>query len=59
MLYEVITLSVLGALATSVLQLEHSGRQATTTAFLTLALAQLWHVFSMRDPGSGWRNNFV
>ncbi len=55
----VIALSVLGALATSVLQLEQSGRQATTTAFLTLALAQLWHVFNMRDPGSGWIRNEI
>jgi len=27
-------------------------RRAVTVSFLTLALAQLWHVFTMRDPGS-------
>jgi Ca2+-transporting ATPase len=26
--------------------------QAVTISFLTLALAQLWHVFNMRDRGS-------
>ena len=33
--------------------------QGTTTAFLTLAFAQLWHVFNMRDPGSGFLRNDV
>jgi P-type Ca2+ transporter type 2C len=28
------------------------GREAVTVSFLTLALAQLWHVFNMRDPWS-------
>ncbi|MDP2620079.1 MAG: cation-translocating P-type ATPase [Hyphomicrobiales bacterium] len=61
----VITLATLGALfiARSVLALE--GEAAVTVSFLTLALAQLWHVFNMRDPRSGmlWnsitRNVFV
>jgi Ca2+-transporting ATPase len=55
----VIALSVLGALAASILWLAQSRHQATTTAFLTLALAQLWHVFSMRDRGSGWIRNEI
>ncbi len=32
--------------------------RAVTISFLTLAFAQLWHVFNMRDPASGiWRND--
>jgi Ca2+-transporting ATPase len=60
-----ITLATLGALfvARSVLALEDEA--AITVSFLTLAFAQLWHVFNMRDPRSGvfWnavtRNVFV
>ena len=33
--------------------------EATTVAFLTLAMAQLWHVFTMRNPGSGWIRNEI
>jgi Ca2+-transporting ATPase len=55
----VIALSVLAALAASILWLDRSRMQATTTAFLTLALAQLWNVFSMRDRGSGWIRNEI
>ena len=51
--------SVLAALGVAVLWLELPGRQATTVAFLTLAMAQLWHVFSMRNPGSGWLRNEI
>jgi Ca2+-transporting ATPase len=54
-----IALCVLGALAVSVVWLEKPAREATTVAFLTLALAQLWHVFTMRDPGSGWIRNEI
>ena len=33
---------------------------AITVSFLTLALVQLWHVFNMRDAGSGlWRNEIT
>ena len=32
---------------------------ALTVSFLTLASAQLWHVFNMRDPGSGLFRNDV
>ena len=48
----VIALSVLGALAVAVGVLDRHGHAATTIAFLTLAMAQLWHVFSMRDKRS-------
>ena len=47
-----ITLSVLGALALALGGLGFDDRQAVTVSFLTLALAQLWHVFTMRDRGS-------
>ncbi len=32
---------------------------AVTVSFLTLALAQLWHVFNMRDPRSGLIRNEI
>lgn len=34
-------------------------RSALTVALLTLAFAQLWHVFNMRDPGTGLLLNEV
>jgi Ca2+-transporting ATPase len=43
------------AVARHVLQLEEG--QAVTVSFLTLALAQLWHVFNMRSIGQAWRND--
>lgn len=48
-----ITIATLGALvlAREVLGLE--GEAAVTVSFLTLAFAQLWHVFNMRDPRAG------
>lgn len=55
----VMAVSVLGALGIAVLALKLPGREATTVAFLTLAMAQLWHVFTMRNPGSGWIRNEV
>jgi len=44
---------VLAALAVSVHWLEIDREQAVTISFLTLALAQLWHVFNMRAAGTG------
>jgi Ca2+-transporting ATPase len=55
----VIALSVLAALALALLWLRKPEAEATTVAFLTLALAQLWHVFSMRNRGSGWIVNEI
>jgi P-type Ca2+ transporter type 2C len=54
-----ITLATLGsyALALSWLQLETA--PAVTVAFLTLALAQLWNVFNVRDPAGGLFRNDV
>jgi len=53
-----ITLSVLGAFALALQWLDVGNERAVTIAFLTLAFAQLWHVFNMRDIKSGIvRNN--
>ena len=42
-----------GALALAHFWLELDERSVVTVAFLTLAFAQLWHVFNMRAEGSG------
>ena len=40
--------------------LELPENEAITVSFLTLALAQLWHVFNMRDREAPlWRNDIV
>jgi len=54
-----ITISVLGALALALAWLNMSHRQAVTISFLTLAFAQLWHVFNMRDRGSPFFRNEI
>ena len=41
-----------GALALAPLRLGLDAPGAVTVTFLTLAFAQLWHVFNMRDPRS-------
>lgn len=46
------TVAVLGALFLAIYWLRLPERQAVTVSFLTLAFAQLWHVFNMRDRGS-------
>jgi Ca2+-transporting ATPase len=53
----VMTFSVLGALALALTWLRMDPSQAVTVSFLTLALAQLWHVFNMRDRGSRFFRN--
>ncbi len=45
-----LTASVLGSLITAQVWLGEGKRDAVTISFLTLAFAQLWHVFNMRDP---------
>jgi Ca2+-transporting ATPase len=55
----VITASVLGALALALTWLNLETDRAVTVSFLTLATAQLWHVFNMRDRGSDFFNNGV
>lgn len=47
-----ITLAVLGALAFALILLEMGRQRAVTISFLTLAFAQLWHVFDMRESDS-------
>jgi Ca2+-transporting ATPase len=54
-----ITLAVLGALALALIWLEMPTEQAVTVSFLTLAMAQLWHVFNMRDRDSHWLRNEI
>jgi Ca2+-transporting ATPase len=47
-----ITISVLTAFTLALGYFDYEAPQAVTIAFLTLALAQLWHVFNMRAEGS-------
>ena len=54
-----IAVVVLGALTGSIHALGFGESQGMTIAFLTLAFAQLWHVFNMRDPGSGFLRNDI
>jgi Ca2+-transporting ATPase len=55
-----ITAATLGALALAHVWLKLPEAEATTISFLTLAFAQLWHVFNMRGAGSGpWRNEIT
>jgi Ca2+-transporting ATPase len=54
-----ITVAVLGVLALALVGLGMQQERAVTISFLTLAFAQLWHVFNMRDRGSGFADNEV
>jgi|AntRauTorckE6833_2_1112554.scaffolds.fasta_scaffold01022_2 Ca2+-transporting ATPase len=47
-----ITGAVFGSFLWGIYMIGHEPTQAVTLSFLTLAFAQLWHVFNMRDPGS-------
>lgn len=53
------TASVLGAFVVALEVLEFSEKQAVTVSFSALALAQVWHVFNMREPGTGLFRNAV
>ncbi|PAU95563.1 ATPase [Aliifodinibius salipaludis] len=55
----IITLSVLGSLFIGMEYLLLSADKAVTLSFLTLAFAQLWHVFNMRSSDSGFWNNTI
>jgi Ca2+-transporting ATPase len=55
----VITSSVLGSFALAFTWLGLEEDRAVTISFLTLAFAQLWHVFDMRDAGSNFLHNDV
>jgi Ca2+-transporting ATPase len=48
----VFTAAVLGALVLARQGLGLEPAEAVTHSFLTLAFAQLWHVFNMREPGT-------
>ncbi len=54
-----ITLSVFGSMAAAGYWLRLDSKGAVTVSFLTLSAAQLWHVFNMREPGSGRLRNEI
>ncbi len=55
-----ITAATLGALTYALFGLGLPPEDAVTVSFLTLAFAQLWHVFNMRDLANPiWRNDVV
>ena len=54
-----ITAAVLGVFALALTWLDMDNNQAVTVSFLTLAFAQLWHVFNMRDRASGLLDNEI
>jgi Ca2+-transporting ATPase len=55
----VMTASVLGAFALALVWLKMGEQKAVTVSFLTLAFAQLWHVFNMREPESSFARNEI
>jgi Ca2+-transporting ATPase len=55
----IITISVMSVLYIGLYVLNLSEMEAVTLSFLTLALAQLWHVFNMRSRESGFMDNSV
>jgi Ca2+-transporting ATPase len=54
-----ITVAVLVAFGLSLAYFRWGEARAVTVAFLTLAFAQLWHIFNMREGGSGFIRNEV
>jgi Ca2+-transporting ATPase len=52
-------ISVLGSLLIAMRMLDLPSESAVTISFLTLALTQLWHVFSMRPRGARLFRNEV
>ena len=54
-----LTAATFGALALARLWLGLDEHSTVTVTFLTLALAQLWHVFNMRHPTSGLLRNEI
>jgi Ca2+-transporting ATPase len=55
----IITAATLCSFALALTVFELTAGAAVTLSFLTLALAQLWHVFNMRAPGSSRFNNEI
>jgi Ca2+-transporting ATPase len=54
-----ITLAVLSAFGLAFSWLGAQSEGAVTISFLTLAFAQLWHVFNMRAQGSSFLRNEI
>jgi len=54
-----ITIAVLGVLVVALQGLGFTREKAMTVSFLTLAFAQLWHVFNMRERGSKFVMNEI
>ncbi|MYZ49926.1 cation-transporting P-type ATPase [Rhizobiales bacterium L72] len=54
-----IAVATLGAFVLALWQFGMTERDALTISFLTLASAQLWHVFNMRDRSAGLLRNEV
>ena len=54
-----LTAATFGALALARLGLDLDSRSVVTVTFLTLAFAQLWHVFNMRHPKAGLLRNEI
>ncbi|WP_417526135.1 cation transporting ATPase C-terminal domain-containing protein [Marinovum sp.] len=54
-----LTVATLLAFAIALFWLELAAPEAVTVSFLTLALAQLWNVFNVRDRGTGMLRNDV
>jgi Ca2+-transporting ATPase len=54
-----ISAAVLGAFALALGPLGMPRQEAVTVSFLTLAFAQLWHVFDMREPGTPVLRNAI
>ncbi len=55
----IMTCAVLGAFYISLNTLNLPEKESVTISFLTLAFAQLWHVFNMRERNSGFLNNGI
>ena len=54
-----LTASVLAAFVYALEVMGLSEGQAVTVSFSALALAQVWHVFTMREPGTGLLRNTI
>ncbi len=54
-----ITTATLGSLVLAYWVLEMKKEPAVTVSFLTIAFAQLWHVFNVRDPRAPVFNNSI
>jgi len=55
----VISIAVLAAMAIAVFYLDFETSRAVTVSFCTLALAQLWHVFNMREDTRSFFDNEI